>query len=92
MATLKPTTTGLVIPFSGSVVLKSFQFHQITGSQVEITRFEDSPSDKKVVAYTKDTPGRIVLWEGAAYDAIGDWTTANVITRVQELYHTTGSK
>ena len=89
MATSQTPTprTGLVVPFSGSVILKSFPAREVTGSAVEITRFEDSPEDKRVTAYTKGVPGMIVLWEGAAYDAIGDWTTANVVTRLKEIFH-----
>jgi hypothetical protein len=79
--------TGLVVPFSGSVILKSFPAREVTGSAIEITRFEDDPVNKRVVAMTKGVPGMIVLWEGTAYDTIGDWTTANVVTRLHELYH-----
>ena len=45
----------------------------------------DDYSKKEVRAYTKEL-GTIILWKDAAYDAIGQWTDADVIQRITELY------
>lgn len=45
--------------------------------------------DKKIIIvfYTVDRSptNKIVLWSGAAYDAIGNWTFAEVDARLKEL-------
>ena len=51
-----------------------------------ITRFVDEPAQKRVTAFTGNGLGAIILWEGTAYDAIGDWTNANVVARLNEIY------
>lgn len=56
-----------------------------TVDSVEIRQLVDMPDRKRVQAYT-DTIGIITLWEGAAYDAIGQWTDTDVVTRINELY------
>jgi len=86
MATAQTPKTGLVVTFSGSVVLRSLPNRQITGSLIDIIRFEDSPVNKKVVAFTSGAPGILQLWTGSAYDTIGDWTTADVVARVHEIF------
>jgi hypothetical protein len=40
---------------------------------------------KTVMALTMDF-GSINLWEGDAYDAIGQWTDTDVVNRIKELY------
>ena len=86
MATPQTPKTGLVVTFAGSVVLRALPKREITGSQVDIIRFEDSPANKKVVAFTNGAPGIIQLWTGSAYDTIGDWTSADVVARIHELF------
>jgi hypothetical protein len=54
-------------------------------ADINIDHYIDSPSYKTVVAYTKQV-GAILLWEGAAYDAIGQWTDADVEARLLELF------
>jgi hypothetical protein len=44
----------------------------------------DKPGEKLVVVQT-DEVGEIILWEGAAYDAIGQWTDLDVQTRLIEI-------
>jgi hypothetical protein len=46
----------------------------------------DNPVDKTVMAFAEPT-GIIKLWEGAAYDAIGQWTNDQVSARVLQLAH-----
>ena len=56
-----------------------------TINQITITRMVDLPLQKKVLVFTNEV-GQIVLWEGAAYEAIGQWTDQDVIARLNELY------
>jgi hypothetical protein len=53
-------------------------------TEVTIQRVVDNPSMKKVTAETLEL-GILVLWENEAYDAIGQWTDADVLARVNEL-------
>lgn len=55
-------------------------------STLTITRIVDLPNKKIVRAYVKEIDRAIVLWEGASYDAIGQWTDDNVQARLTELY------
>lgn len=45
----------------------------------------DNPNKKILYAHTLEV-GRIILWEGAAYDAIGQWTDNDVTNKLKELY------
>jgi hypothetical protein len=56
-----------------------------TIEEITIEEVVDSNSRKEVKAYTLEL-GILVLWTGDAYDAIGEWTDADVVTRVKELY------
>tara|TARA_R110000782_G_scaffold85989_1_gene167008 strand:- start:40 stop:270 length:231 start_codon:yes stop_codon:yes gene_type:complete len=56
-----------------------------TISEVEILEITDSPQRKTITVNT-DTIGMIVLWEGAEYDAIGQWTTTDIIARIKEIH------
>jgi hypothetical protein len=56
-----------------------------TIEELTIVELIDSNSRKEVKAHTREL-GVITLWAGAAYDAIGQWTDADVIARVEELY------
>ena len=53
--------------------------------QITIFSIQDFPSRKLVQANTREI-GVIVLWEGDAYDTIGQWTDTDVINRINELY------
>jgi len=42
---------------------------------------------KKVVkAFVEELDEAVVLWQGAAYDAAGQWTDSDVEARLTELY------
>ena len=56
-----------------------------TIEEITIEEIVDNSSRKEVKAYTQEL-GIIVLWDGEAYDKIGQWTDADVVTRVKELY------
>lgn len=54
-------------------------------SSISVAAITDLPEKKVVYATTSDRIN-IPLWEGTAYDAIGQWTDADVINRINELY------
>ena len=56
-----------------------------TIDKITITELKDRPQAKIVIAATREA-GVIVLWQGEAYDAIGQWTDTDVINRITELY------
>jgi hypothetical protein len=81
---MKPQTP-LVVSLYTPKVIKEIPAYQVIQSEIEIDYFLDSPADKIVEAYAKNI-GKIVLWEDDAYDAIGDWTNADVAARLNEIY------
>jgi cyanophycinase-like exopeptidase len=56
-----------------------------TVSSITIVRMVDFPQRKTVYAETIEA-GRVMLWEGDAYDTIGQWTDTDVENRIQEIY------
>lgn len=53
-------------------------------SEITVMEVTDNADMKSVKAFTQEM-GILTLWEGAAYDAIGQWTDTDVINRVKEL-------
>jgi len=58
-----------------------------TLSTLTVNRVVDLPKQKIVRCFIEELDDAIVLWEGAAYDAAGQWTDANVEARLIELYN-----
>jgi hypothetical protein len=58
-----------------------------TISSLTISRVVDIPSQKIVRCFIEELEQPVVLWEGAAYDSIGQWTDSDVNTRLNELYN-----
>jgi hypothetical protein len=58
-----------------------------TVSTLTVNRVVDLPKQKIVRCFIEELDDAIVLWEGAAYDAAGQWTDANVEARLIELYN-----
>ena len=58
-----------------------------TVSTLTVNRVVDLPKQKIVRCFIEELDDAIVLWEGAAYDADGQWTDANVEARLIELYN-----
>ena len=56
-----------------------------TIDKITVLDITDSPNNKTVTATTMEL-GRITLWEGTAYDAIGQWTDTDVEARINEIY------
>jgi hypothetical protein len=59
-------------------------FNPITINELDITII-DNVNRKSAVAQIRPCPRPLVLWEGAAYDAIGDYTQAQVEAKITEL-------
>lgn len=53
---------------------------------ITVKRMADLPIEKKVIVFIEEMHGPILLWEGEAYDNIGEWTNSDVINRLKELY------
>ena len=58
-----------------------------TVSTLTVNRVVDLPKQKIVRCFIEELDDAIVLWEGVAYDAAGQWTDANVEARLIELYN-----
>ena len=76
----------LVIEFNEPKVVRSIPEQNFTSDKIVIKEMVDDPINKKVIINTEDQPYRIVLWEGAEYDAIGDWTNQDVIDRINQIF------
>jgi len=59
----------------------------VTVSELTISRVVDIPGQKIVRCFVEQLEEPIVLWEGAAYDSIGQWTDTDVTTRLNQLYN-----
>lgn len=57
---------------------------ETTTTTVELRNITDNINTKTVIAHTVEF-GRIVLWEGSAYDSIGDWTQEQAEDRIVEI-------
>ncbi|MFO0089890.1 MAG: hypothetical protein ACK518_03730 [bacterium] len=55
-----------------------------TVEEVTVVEVIDNSEAKSVKAFTQEF-GIIYLWEGAEYDAIGQWTDSDVIAKITEL-------
>ena len=58
-----------------------------TISKLTISRVVDLPKQKIVRCFCEELEDAVVLWEGAAYDAAGQWTDADVQARLSALYN-----
>lgn len=56
-------------------------------TKVTVKRVIDNIEKKKVVAHVKEFTGKITLWEGDAYTAIGQWTDTDVQGRLLAIYN-----
>ena len=76
---------GLIIELGQEVILKEIPAQQIKATSIQITSMVDNPTEKTITIKTNSILGSVVLWEGEAYDAIGQWTDENVKTRLIEI-------
>jgi len=54
-------------------------------STVTVERYADIPPAKEVRVFLRELQGPIVLWSGADYDAIGDWTEAQAEAKIIDI-------
>ena len=66
------------------IVLQEEKSKNIT--KLTVARVVDLPKQKVVRCFVEELEEAIVLWEGAAYDSIGQWSDADVQARIAELY------
>lgn len=59
-------------------------FKPITFSKLDVT-LVDNIDQKLCVARIRQCPRHLVLWQGDAYDAIGDYTQTQAENRIREL-------
>ena len=76
--------SGLTIDLPSEIVVKHIPAYTVKASKIEVSNIIDDSVAKKVTA--KTNLGGIVLWQGAEYDAIGQWTDADVHNKLVELY------
>jgi hypothetical protein len=55
-------------------------------STLTIQRIVDLPEKKEVRAFVKELNEPIVVWSGADYDAIGQWTDADISAKITQLF------
>lgn len=55
-----------------------------TITEITVNQVTDLPEQKRVEAYTLEL-GVVTLWQGAEYDAIGQWTDQDVINKIKSL-------
>ena len=67
------------------ITVKDSLNNDIVISVIEIEYVVDIASNKTVIAYAKKI-GKISLWKNESYDAIGDWTNADLTNRIKEIY------
>lgn len=82
----------MTVEFEQRAILKvvpAVPEYTISTPSLTITKFEDLPNERKVIAYTDHLEASIiVLWEDDAYEKIGQWTDDDVINRLKEIYET----
>lgn len=53
---------------------------------VSVINMVDNPVNRTIHVNT-DTKGRVLLWSGDEYDAIGQWTDQDVLNKLNELFN-----
>jgi hypothetical protein len=67
-------------------IIREVPAYQLKIDKVEIRYVQDDMANKRVTAITRGVTGTVVLWEGQAYDVIGQWTDQDVEDRIIELF------
>ena len=52
-----------------------------------VSRVVDLPKQKLVRGFLEEIDEPVVLWEGDAYDQIGQWTDSDVSDRLSEIFN-----
>jgi len=75
---------GIEVTLTNPIVTRQFDGQEIKRGVITIKKFMDNPS-RKIVAVMTDDNKLYELWKDAAYDAIGDWTTAQAVARLKQM-------
>ena len=75
----------MAIQFTTPIELVIQKEEKKTISSLTIISVIDQPINKTVVVSTKEI-GKFIIWQGAEYDAIGQWTDTDVQNRILEIY------
>ena len=67
------------------VVLQEEKSTTIT--KLTVSRVVDLPKQKVVRCFCEELDEPVILWQGAAYDSIGQWSDTDVTNRLTELYN-----
>jgi len=59
----------------------------VSTDKLTTNRIVELPKEKIVRCFFDELNEPVILWEGAAYDAIGQWTDSDVEARVLELFN-----
>jgi hypothetical protein len=80
----KIITMEITLSSPKKIVLQEEKSKDIT--KLTVSRVVDLPKQKVVRCFIEELDEPVVLWEGAAYDAAGQWTDADVEARLTALY------
>lgn len=75
---------GIEVALQTPIVTRSHGGAEITRGVITIKKFMDNPV-RKIVAVMTDDNKLYELWKDEAYDAIGDWTTAQAVARLKQM-------
>ena len=75
----------MIIPLTTPATFTIVPAQTKTFTQIVVKEIKDQPDQKIVTAMIQDYYKPIVLWTGADYDAIGQWTDSDVITKIQSV-------
>jgi hypothetical protein len=78
-----PEEIGINIELPNEIIYKEIKPKVFKTNNIKILKMIDEPVNKKVTVFT-DIFDKIVLWEGSAYDAIGQWTDEDVKNKIIE--------
>lgn len=84
----KKMSNFLTVNLPNKVTVKALGNRDVEIEKIQVFEMVDNPYKKSVIAICNNHPTRITLWEGNAYDTIGQWTDTDVINRILELYST----
>jgi hypothetical protein len=76
----------MIISLTQSQTITIQEAKTTTIDTLTVNRMVDLPNQKIVKVFISELPTPVTLWEGDAYDTIGQWTDQDIIDRLNELY------
>lgn len=73
----------LSLPAQKTITVQPAQTSTLT--EVTLGRIIDIPSERVVRAFVREVNAPFILWEGDAYEQIGDYTQSQINARILEL-------